>query len=94
VDLIGKVGPGGSYLAEDHTLDHFRSFWAPTILDRSMGCKAGSAVHSEEALRKKTLKLIENHHPEPIEEGLLSEIKKLEKTWFERLDLDHVYPDK
>ena len=96
LDLIDKVGPGGSYLAEDHTLDHFRSFWSPTILDRSMGVKpgsAGSAVHGEERLREKTLKIITSHTPEPLEEGLLAEIKKMEKGWFERLGLDHVYPE-
>jgi len=97
LDLVGKVGPGGSYLAEDHTLDHYRSFWVPEILDRSMGTKRGktaSVVHSEELLRKKTLKIIESHSPKPLDEDLLSEIKKIEKTWFERLGLDHVYPEK
>ncbi|MEJ2244936.1 MAG: trimethylamine methyltransferase family protein [Acidobacteriota bacterium] len=96
LDLIEKVGPGGSYLAEDHTLNHFRSFWVPEILDRSMGTKpgaAGSALHSEDRLREKTLKIIESHTPKPLEEGLLSEIKKMEKSWFERLGLDHVYPE-
>ncbi len=96
LDLIGKVGPGGSYLAEDHTLDHFRSFWAPEILDRTRGPKPGSpgsAVHSEGLLREKTLKLIAGHTPKTLEEGLLGEIKKMEKSWFERLGLDHVYPE-
>lgn len=96
LDLIRKVGPGGNYLAEDHTFDHFRSFWVPEILDRSMGAKpvaSGSAVHSEELLREKTLKIIKSHTPIPIEEDLFSEIKKMEKSWFERLGLDHVYPE-
>ena len=96
LDLIWKVGPGGSYLAEDHTLDHFRSFWAPEILDRTRGPKPGSpgsAVHSEGLLREKTLKLIAGHTPKTLEEGLLGEIKKMEKSWFERLGLDHVYPE-
>ncbi len=96
LDLIDKVGPGGSYLAEDHTFDHFRSFWVPEILDRSMGVKpgsAGSAVHSEELLREKTLKILSSHTPKPLGEDLLAEMKKLEKSWFERLGLDHVYPE-
>jgi trimethylamine--corrinoid protein Co-methyltransferase len=97
LDLIEKVGPGGSYLAEDHTFDHFRSFWVPEILDRSMGKKpgsAGSAVHGEELLREKTLKILTNHTPQPLGEDLLSEMKKVEKSWFERLGLDYVYPEK
>jgi trimethylamine--corrinoid protein Co-methyltransferase len=96
LDLIDKLGPGGSYLAEDHTFDHFRSFWSPEILDRSMGAKPGSGKvvpHSEELLREKTLKIIAGHTPKPLAEDLLSEIKKLEKSWFERLGLDYVYPE-
>jgi hypothetical protein len=54
---------------------------------------AGSAVHSEELLREKTLKILTSHTPKPLEEGLLSEIKKVEKSWFERLGLDHTYPE-
>jgi trimethylamine--corrinoid protein Co-methyltransferase len=96
LDLVEKVGPGGNYLAEDHTFDHFRSFWTPEILDRSMSAKsgsAGSALHSEELLREKTLKILASHTPKPLEEDLLSEIKKLEKNWFERLSLNYAYPE-
>ncbi len=96
LDLIEKVGPGGNYLAEDHSFDHFRSFWVPEILDRSMGVnpnRAGSAVHCEELLREKTLKILSGHTPKPLAEDLLSEIKKVEKSWFERLGLDYVYPE-
>jgi trimethylamine--corrinoid protein Co-methyltransferase len=96
LDLVEKVGPGGNYLAEDHTFDHFRSFWTPKILDRSMSTKsgsAGSALHSEELLREKTLKILASHTPKPLKEDLLSEIKKLEKNWFERLGLNYAYPE-
>jgi hypothetical protein len=29
LDLIHEIGPGGSYLTTEHTLDHFREFWQP-----------------------------------------------------------------
>jgi trimethylamine--corrinoid protein Co-methyltransferase len=33
--VIGQVGPGGHYLATDHTMEHFRKeFWFPRLLDR------------------------------------------------------------
>ncbi len=36
VDVIDKVGPGGNYLTEEHTLRHFRTeYWRPQLLDRS-----------------------------------------------------------
>jgi trimethylamine--corrinoid protein Co-methyltransferase len=35
LDLIDCVGPGGSFIAEEHTVRHFRSqLWMPRILDR------------------------------------------------------------
>jgi trimethylamine--corrinoid protein Co-methyltransferase len=37
VDLIDKVGIGGHYIEETHTLDYFRSeTWQPQLLDRSV----------------------------------------------------------
>lgn len=37
VDLIDKVGIGGHYIQEQHTLTHFRSeTWLPRLLDRSI----------------------------------------------------------
>jgi trimethylamine--corrinoid protein Co-methyltransferase len=36
VDLISKVGPGGEYLTDEHTLRNFRSeFYQPVIEERS-----------------------------------------------------------
>ncbi len=95
LDLVGKVGPGGSYFAEEHTFDHFRDFWTPSVLDRSRGAKAAPAApvrHSEDLLREKTLGLLA-HTPPPLAPDLLAEIKKLEKSWFERLGLDYGYPE-
>jgi trimethylamine--corrinoid protein Co-methyltransferase len=35
VEQIRNVGPGGHYLYEDHTLDHAREHWRPTMMDRN-----------------------------------------------------------
>jgi trimethylamine--corrinoid protein Co-methyltransferase len=34
LDVIDRVGPGGHFLAEEHTLRHFRQNWYPSLLDR------------------------------------------------------------
>ncbi len=34
LDLIDKVGPGGDFLVEDHTLERFQDVWYPTVFDR------------------------------------------------------------
>ncbi|NLT68082.1 MAG: trimethylamine methyltransferase [Acidobacteria bacterium] len=93
LDVIDQVGPGGSYLAEEHTYEHFGKFWVPRVFDRSRTAGSGTVRHSEELLRERTLKLLFEHTPPPMDEGLKAELKKLEKTWFDRLGLDHVYPE-
>jgi trimethylamine--corrinoid protein Co-methyltransferase len=36
LDLIDRVGPGGQYLDNKHTSDHFKTeFWFPSLMDRS-----------------------------------------------------------
>lgn len=36
-DVVRRVGPGGHFLLDDHTLRHHRgAFWAPRIADRSL----------------------------------------------------------
>jgi trimethylamine--corrinoid protein Co-methyltransferase len=35
VELIDRVGIRGSYIAEDHTLRHFKNNWFPWIMDRT-----------------------------------------------------------
>jgi trimethylamine--corrinoid protein Co-methyltransferase len=69
LDAITRVGPGGHFLADEHTLTHFRTeFWRPELLDRSNwdtwvenGSKTlGTRVH------EKVLDLIENYQPAPM----------------------------
>jgi trimethylamine--corrinoid protein Co-methyltransferase len=35
LDAIQRVGPGGSFLADPHTLQHFKANWQPDLTDRS-----------------------------------------------------------
>ena len=69
LEAIGRVGPGGHFLLDDHTMQHFRSeFWVPELLDRSnwetwraKGAKSlGTRVH------EKVMDLIEHYDPIPI----------------------------
>ncbi len=37
-DLIDEVGPGGTYILEEHTAEHVRDFWTPKyLLPKTMG---------------------------------------------------------
>ncbi len=91
LDLIERLGPRSSYLSEGHTLKHFRKFWVPRIFDRSMIKKEG-IKDCEQLLNERTIEILETHKPKPLPEDLVRELKKVEKTWFDRVGLKHEYP--
>ena len=68
LDVIQKVGPGGDFLSEDHTLEHFREFWRPTLFDRRRGdeWRAAGSRRLGDRLREKTLAVLESHQAEPL----------------------------
>jgi trimethylamine--corrinoid protein Co-methyltransferase len=81
VDLIRKVGPGGMYLAEKHTLDWFKKerFIPSGIIDRkerntweTEGSK--SIDQRAKAFVEKTLK---EHEPEPLPQDVKRDLDRL-----------------
>ena len=86
LDLIERLGPGANYLGEPHTLKHFRKFWVPEMFDRSFIKKEG-VKDCEEKLSEKILEILKTHKPKPPSEDLVKELKKVEKTWLDRLGL-------
>jgi trimethylamine--corrinoid protein Co-methyltransferase len=63
-DVIARVGPGGNYLMEDHTVERCRSeFWKPGVCDRG-GLEAWMAGGRRDAVaraRARWQKLVLNH---------------------------------
>ena len=90
--LIDRLGPGSNYVAESHTLKHFRKFWVPTIFDRSF-IKTEDTKHCEQLLKEKTIEILKTHHPKPVSDEVLKEVKKVEANWLEREGLKE-YPKK
>jgi trimethylamine--corrinoid protein Co-methyltransferase len=69
VDLIEQVGPGGHYLTQEHTRQHFRSeTWFPTLIDRQMrrAWEAGGRKTMADRVRAKVVDILEHHEPLPI----------------------------
>lgn len=80
LDVIDRVGPGGQFLTEDHTLEHYRrDFWFPKLLDRSNyeSWVAGGKKKLNERLEEKMNHILETHHPPPIDDGVMKEMKKI-----------------
>jgi trimethylamine--corrinoid protein Co-methyltransferase len=63
VDVIDKVGPGGHYLYEDHTMKWFRHHWRPTLMDRASyeDWEAAGRKTMRDRIIEKTRDLIENY---------------------------------
>jgi trimethylamine--corrinoid protein Co-methyltransferase len=82
LEVIDKVGPGGHYLYEDHTFNHFKDVWYSDLFDRSVydiWVQEGS-VKFDERLQEKTKQLME-HKPKPLSDDVLKEMVKMEKSW-------------
>ncbi len=82
LDVIDRVGPGGHYLEEEHTMRHFRNVWYSDLFDRSNFDKwreQGSICFTER-LREKTRKLMD-HHAEPLPAEIIREMDHMEKQW-------------
>jgi len=82
IDVIEKARSAGSFLAEEHTLKHFKEeLWFPKLLDRNFWQKWYDGGHKD--LRARCIeekdKLLQEHTVVPIEGTVLKEIEKLLK---------------
>ena len=80
VDVIERVGPGGHYLTEEHTRQHFKTeLWFPTLMDRQMrrGWEASGKQTMAERVRAKVKGILEHHQPLPIPADVEARLKEL-----------------
>ncbi|MDP2984453.1 MAG: trimethylamine methyltransferase family protein [Candidatus Latescibacter sp.] len=80
LDLIDKVGPGGHFIAEEHTAFNFRKeFWLPHLMDR----RRFDTWHREGEktlgvrLNEEVKRILKEHTPEQLPEGMVKEIHKI-----------------
>jgi trimethylamine--corrinoid protein Co-methyltransferase len=69
VDEINRVGPGGHFLDTDETLNRYRDFWYPNLLDRSRWYKwqESGALTLGQRLNHKVIEILANHHVQPLD---------------------------
>jgi trimethylamine--corrinoid protein Co-methyltransferase len=80
LDTIRAVGPGGDFLSTRHTARHVRTAqWRPTILNRQGRTRwlQEGGLDVREKARRKALRLLETHEPEPLQEELAARIDEL-----------------
>lgn len=79
LDLLKEVGPGGEFLSHQHTYNHFREWFRPTIIDRSnfeIWTEAGGKTY-QQRLEPEVDRILTTHQPEPLDENLIQEMKKI-----------------
>lgn len=76
VDVIGAVGPGGNFLAEDHTVAHMRELWQPRLFDRGTweAWEAAGRPSPRDRARERARELLASHVPLQLEDGLAAEL--------------------
>jgi trimethylamine--corrinoid protein Co-methyltransferase len=79
LDILKEVGPGGEFLSHDHTYDHWKEWFRPTIIDRSnfeIWSDAGSKTYNDR-LEPEVDRILASHVPEPLDENIVQEMKKI-----------------
>ncbi|MBW2427807.1 MAG: trimethylamine methyltransferase family protein [Deltaproteobacteria bacterium] len=79
VESIKRVGPGGHFLSDNHTLDHFRENWQPDLTDRRTyeDWKSRGAKSMGRLAKEKVKKIKESHQPEPLAPEVDAEIETI-----------------
>jgi trimethylamine--corrinoid protein Co-methyltransferase len=80
LDAVRRVGPAGSFLAEPHTLKHFRrEHFAPSLSNRAKydaWAEAGGKVMLDNA-REKARNILQEHQPVPLDRGVEQELRSV-----------------
>jgi len=82
LDVVERVGPGGHFLEDEHTLNNFRGVWYPQLferLDYDRWLEKG-AKHFEERLFEKTKQAMA-YTPTPLAPEVVRELDRLAKHW-------------
>ena len=80
LDVIRSVGHDGAFLAEMHTVRHFRNeLWFPQLLDREFWANWMEQGHTTMQARCVEMKdkILREHVPEPLDDAIAGEVDKI-----------------
>lgn len=82
LDVIQKVGPGGSFIQERHTFNHFRKeLWMPSLLTREhyISWLDKGAKDMSTRVQDKIRKILDTHQVEPLPNDVIKIIKDIKQ---------------
>ena len=76
LEVIHGVGPGGNFLSEEHTMEHFREYWESALFARQRfdGWKADGAKTLGQRVREKTIELLDQAEGAPLADSTAKEV--------------------
>jgi len=82
VDLIRKLGPGGSYLAEKHTREHINEIYHPKLFNRQAipAWKAKGELTARDEAREKVRMILSGHKPPSVSKDVSDQIDSILKV--------------
>ena len=79
-DLIHDVGPGGAFIATDHTLERFRDeLLIPDLVDRQNreSWQAAGSPTVRTRAREKALRILAEHQPVPLADDVVVQLDEI-----------------
>jgi trimethylamine--corrinoid protein Co-methyltransferase len=79
LDVIDRVGPGGHFLGDEHTFQHFRENWIPQLLDRAPRdeWEQDGALTLGDRAANQVRQILEHHEPAPLDEDVAAALEAL-----------------
>jgi len=78
LDVIRNVGPGGNFLSQKHTLKHMHDIFIPQFMDRRpYNVWEVKQDDGRDWTLEKARQILNNHHPEPLDASVSTELKKI-----------------
>jgi len=81
-EVIAAVGPGGHFLQQQHTLDHFRKeLWRPQVLPRQhyTNWEKSGAKDMYQRIQERLKDIIENHKAPPLPDNTLAALQDIKQ---------------
>lgn len=80
--IIEDVGPGGHFLVQQHTMNHFKKeLWNAKLLNRQTidAWNDAGKPSMEDRVKEEVRMITETHKPEPLSDKILSELDRVKK---------------
>lgn len=79
LDLIDQVGPDGSFMEADHTLEHFRERWYPGLFERYdyEGWRERGSRDLGQRAADRVEEILMEHDPDPLPADLQEDLREI-----------------